>query len=97
MPKKSHTTAIVAVVPLLVVLLTLAPLLATNSGMASRHAASCMTSTSLYESPSFQLFGVGGVYIPKSVGWGAFGMGAVEATHGTLMSGIGLRQFYIVW
>ena len=97
MPRRRHTTAIVTVVVFLALLFMFAPVLSTNSGITSCHAASCRTVTTSYQSASFRAFGVGGVYAPQSGGWGTFGTGTIQVANGTKMSGIGLRQFYVVW
>jgi len=97
MPRRSHTTVIVAVVLLLALVFTLAPVLNESGEITSCHGGSCHTSSAYYLSPSFSAFGVGGVYVPKGVGWGTFGAGTVQTSNGTLMSGIGLREFYLVW
>lgn len=96
-PKKSYTGVILSAVLVVVLVFMLAPVLGTTGAISSCHAASCQTSTAYYKSASFNLLGVGAVYIPRSSGWGTFGRGTLQAGNGTLMGGISLRQFYVVW
>ena len=96
MPRRGHTTG-VAAAGLFVAIFMLAPFLGTNSAITSCQSSSCQTSTGYYQSACFSVFGVGGVYIPQSKGWGIFGTGTVHRASRSSTSGISLRQFYIVW
>jgi hypothetical protein len=96
-PRRGHMAAIVAVILLVLVLFALAPVLGANRGITECHDASCQTSTAYYQSASFRMFGVGGVYVPRSNGTGLFSSGTLQATNGTRDSGLSLDQFYIAW
>jgi hypothetical protein len=96
-PGKSYTGVILSAVLVVALVFAFAPVLGTNGAISGCHAAACQTSTAYYKSASFNFLGVGGVYIPQSSGWGTFGRGTLQAGNGTLMGGISLRQFYVVW
>lgn len=96
-PRKSYLGVILSVVLIVALVSVFAPILDKSSQMTTCHDLSCQSAPAFYQSPSFSAFKVGGVYVPQGQGWGAFGMGTLQAANGTLTHGIGLGKFFIVW